>query len=125
MKPFNLDAYLANPNLRVVTRDGCPVRILCTDRDSDYPIVGLIENKYHESWNTSGCVYGADRSDDNDLFFDVALVAWINVFKVDGSDDPLAIGTYPTEDEAKKAADVYLGIASRAVARQVRIEWED
>ena len=49
MKPFNLEEYLANPNRKIVTRDGRNVRIICTDRkDSDFPIVALVKNKYAE-----------------------------------------------------------------------------
>ena len=44
MKPFNLEEYLANPNKKVITRDGRKVtRIICTDAKGEYPIVALIE----------------------------------------------------------------------------------
>ena len=37
---FNLEEYLANPNRKVMTRNGDPVRIICTDRkDLDFPIM--------------------------------------------------------------------------------------
>lgn len=48
MKPFNLEEYLANPSRKLITRDGCEARIICTNRKSEkYPIVALIttENK--------------------------------------------------------------------------------
>ena len=32
MKPFNLEEYLKNPKRKVITRDGRPVRIICTDK---------------------------------------------------------------------------------------------
>ena len=35
MKQFNIQEYLANPNRQVVTRDGRPVRIICTDSDAE------------------------------------------------------------------------------------------
>lgn len=41
----------------VQTRDGCPVRILCTDRQSNQPLVGLVTEDNCEfvcSWPTSG-----------------------------------------------------------------------
>ena len=43
MKQFNLEEYLANPSMKVVTRDGRKARIICTDAKNNYPIVALIE----------------------------------------------------------------------------------
>ena len=44
MKQFNLEEYLKNPSKKIVTRDGSPVRIICTDRkDLDAPIVALVD----------------------------------------------------------------------------------
>ena len=34
MEQFSLEKYLASPSRKVVTRDGSPVRILCTDKKS-------------------------------------------------------------------------------------------
>ena len=43
MKQFNLQEYLANPSRQVVTRDGRPVRIICTDSDAEGgPIVAIV-----------------------------------------------------------------------------------
>ena len=43
MKPFNLEEYLANPNKKLVTRDGREVeRILCTDAVGTYTIVATL-----------------------------------------------------------------------------------
>jgi hypothetical protein len=44
MEQFNLEKYLENPNRKVVTRRGNPVRIICWDREhgeDDLPIVCL------------------------------------------------------------------------------------
>ena len=35
MKQFNLKEYLENPKEEVVTREGDPVRIICTDKKWD------------------------------------------------------------------------------------------
>jgi hypothetical protein len=46
MEQFNLEEYKKNPNRKVVTRRGNPVRIICTDRkhgEDDLPIVFLEE----------------------------------------------------------------------------------
>lgn len=42
MKSFNLQEYFKNPSQKVVTRDGRKVRILCTDRISEFPIIALV-----------------------------------------------------------------------------------
>lgn len=45
MKKFNLKEYLANPDKEVITRDGNPVRIICTDREArdNQPVVALVK----------------------------------------------------------------------------------
>ena len=39
---FSLEEYLADTSRKVVTRDGKPVRIICTDADRKNPIVALV-----------------------------------------------------------------------------------
>ena len=41
-KQFSLEEYLANPNQRVETRDGRPVRIICTDKKYGRRIIALL-----------------------------------------------------------------------------------
>lgn len=51
--PFTIalwDSFPADKKPKVITNDNRSVRILCTDRLGDYPIVGLIENRVFESW---------------------------------------------------------------------------
>lgn len=43
--PFTLDAWLKDKSQKVVDEDGRPVRIICTDADGLYPIIGLVDNK--------------------------------------------------------------------------------
>ena len=45
MKQFNLQEYLKNPSRKIVTRDWRTVRIICTDFQSDKPIIGLVKDK--------------------------------------------------------------------------------
>ena len=62
MKQFSLKEYLDNPSLKVVTRYGHTVRILCTDANMKTPIVALIAKDGTESvrlYNTDGSY--ADR----------------------------------------------------------------
>lgn len=41
MKQFNLEEFEKNPNRKVVTRNGTPVRIICTDSRYYRPIIVL------------------------------------------------------------------------------------
>ena len=52
MKQFSLDEFKKNPNRKVVTRDGQPVRIICTDANGDYPVVALIKDKKRDQPET-------------------------------------------------------------------------
>ena len=87
MKPFNLEEYHANPNRKIVTRDGRNVRIICTDRkDSDFPIVALVKNEYTEGercmcYTKGGKFYtGSDLSDAGLFFAPEKHEGWINVY---------------------------------------------
>lgn len=76
MKQFNLEEYLENPNRKVVTREGAGVRIICTDRirtylDKDYPVVGLVRNRFDGSEMVASFKSNGKSKDKNwDLFFD-------------------------------------------------------
>ena len=65
MERFSLDEYLKNQPKKVMTRDGRPARIICTDRKGgNYPIVALIEME----WGEDTCFYsknGKTCYDDN------------------------------------------------------------
>ena len=73
MKEFSLEEYLKNPNREVVTRDGRKVRIICTDRKGDTPIIALVYNA--NEGQEYGCTfysdgkYFIDKDDEVDLFF--------------------------------------------------------
>ena len=45
MKQFSLEEFLNNPSRKVVTRDGRPVRIVCTDAKRKYKVIGLVEEE--------------------------------------------------------------------------------
>ena len=120
MKQFNLKEYLENPSRKIVTRDGSRVRIICTDRkDTDYPIVALIDSGGKEetlSYTKNGYFYYNERKDVNDLFFAPEKhKGWVNVYRIGG------LGCrciFDSEEEARRNAD------ETAVAT-VTIEWEE
>ena len=120
MKQFDLKAYLANPSRKVVTRDGCPVRILCTDKKSyNEQIVGLIMGnngmEFISTWTQQGkSFFNSDTP--NDLFFAPEKhTGWINIFD----------NTYPgnmifdTKEVAEKQGMQFAGYVTT-----IKIEWE-
>ena len=107
MKKFNLNEYLANPSQKVVTRDGKPVRILCTDAKGDYPIVGLIyyphgdEREVPENYTENGSCYIDNDECSSDLFFEpIKKEGWINIYK--GNIDRAVGAVYTNKEEAEK-----------------------
>lgn len=121
MKQFNLQEYLAHPERKVVTRDGRPVRIICTDRKglNVKPIVALITlpncDEIVKCFGADG-IDTAGSEDKNDLFFFPSKYErWINIY----GNSIYYPGTkmYNTEQEAKemRGTDAYVAT--------VKIEW--
>ena len=87
MKAFNLKEYLKDPSRKVVTRDGRPVRIICTDRKGldVKPIVALITLPNCDEivkcfWDNG--IETAGSEDKNDLFFvPTKHEGWMNLYK--------------------------------------------
>lgn len=79
----------------VQTRDGHPVRILCTDRKGKYPVVGLVISNYDDDfircWPVSG-IYDLDRLQHLDLINvpPKPVKYYVNVFR--DSDGEIYIG---------------------------------
>lgn len=44
LKQFDLEIYKKYPYRKIVTTDGRPVRIICTDATGDFPVVGLVDD---------------------------------------------------------------------------------
>ena len=105
MKQFDSNEYLANPNREVVTREGLPVRILCTNAKRDFPVVALIEDNGVEEvffFRPDG-LWNKDDVSPIDLFFNtVKKDGWINLFM--HSYGPEAGAIFDTEDDAAKNA---------------------
>ena len=120
MKQFNLEEYLKNPNQKVVTRDGHPVRIICTDHDNiSYPIVGAIKGyDFPFCFGEDGYVAGSKCNDANDLFFDTEKhEGWTNVYE-EGTNRYLDGCICSTEEEAKR-------IRGCGYITTIKIEWEE
>ena len=128
MKPFNLEEYLANPNRKVVTRDGRNVRIICTNRkDSDFPIVALVKNEYAEGerclcYTKGGKFYtGSDLSDASLFFAPEKHEGWVNIF-VDSVGNPSItdLRIFTSKEDAEKE-----GKNKKWYVTTAKIEWEE
>ena len=87
MKPFNLEEYLANPSRKIVTREGKPARIICTDYYGETPIIAKIEEcEYSYPFYEDGNFLSCGEPSHLDLFFDTEKrEGWINIYKNNGS----------------------------------------
>ena len=126
MEQFSLEKYLANPSRKVVTRDGCPVRILCTDKKSyNEQIVGLIMGnsgmEFISTWTQQGKQFiNTDRP--NDLFFAPEKhEGYVNVYRSLDKDCAYYLGNiYNSKAEAENKR----GTSDKCVAT-IKIEWEE
>ena len=120
MKRFNLEEYLANPNKKLVTRDGRVVeRILCTDAMGAYPIVALV--KIYDGTSDRAIMYTKEgmyingQTNGYDLFFaSEKHEGWINIYH----NNPYCQNViYASEEEARHKG------GTDCVT--VKIEWEE
>lgn len=125
MKEFSLEEYLKNPDREVVTRDGRKVRILCTDRKGDTPIIALVYDanegqEYGYAFYSDG-KYFIDKDDEIDLFFAPEKhEGWIIINKwPDGERDTNGI-IYDTELDIPNKPQV----GTHRIAT-IKIEWEE
>ena len=122
MKPFNLKEYIKNPNKKVITRNGRPVKIIYTDKKGMYPVVALIEynNTYENvfAFTTDGR-YSFVETDERDLFFAPEKhERWINVYRTAVNNKEYYGRIYYSYEEAKSHA-------SNATITTAKIEWEE
>lgn len=121
MKQFNLEEYIANPNKKVITREGKDARIICTDAKSEkYQVVALVTKKGGQeilaTFDTSG-KYRSGYNSHLDLFFvSKKQEGWINIFK----NNYAGIVIYETQDSAKE-----YGITQSGYVDTIKIEWEE
>ena len=122
MKPFNLEEYLANPSRKIVTREGKPARIICTDAKSEkYQVVALVTKKGGQeviaTFDTSG-KYRSGYNSHLDLFFATEKhEGWTNVYE-EGTNRYLDGCICSTEEEAKR-------IRGCGYITTIKIEWEE
>ena len=126
MEQFSLEKYLANPSRKVVTRAGNSVRILCTDRKGDYPIIALVENcdSIDESvcsYNKNGIFYTSGLSDNNNLFFAPEKhEGWINIYRNEDEDYYKGMVIFSSKEDA-----IEKGRRFSDYITTTKIEWEE
>lgn len=129
MKPFNLDEYLKNPQKKVTTREGLPVRIICTDKicnnkGSQKPIIALVNFDGREvvyPYSSDGI--SSPLLSNLDLFFvPVKKEGWINIYKYNLS-SLITPGSqvYNTKEEAESA----IGGGLVDYISTIKIQWEE
>ena len=132
MKQFNLKEYLKDPSRKVVTRNGEPVRIICTDANQVYtdkpgtfPVVALImgnnNREFVYNYREDG-LYEEGQRYSLDLFFATTKrEGWLNLYMAsDGCNfrtEPGAI--YATKEEALEH------VLGNNYIDTIHIEWEE
>lgn len=125
MEQFSLDKYLANPSRKVVTRDGRPVRIICTDMKSyNEKIVGLIPSdtgiESIVTWTQQGKLF-SNADTPNDLCFAPEKhEGWINIYRDDDEDYYKGKIIYSSKEDAIKR-----GEKTPYYITTTKIEWKD
>ena len=122
MKQFSLEEYLKNPDRKVVTRNGLPVRIICTDRKQERHIIALIKERNDTeticTYNTQGKFRTDNECSNLDLMFaPTKKEGWVNIYNRAARGCGLI---YESEEKAKQNADKY-----KPYIATTKIEWEE
>ena len=123
MKPFNLEEYLKNPSLKIVTREGKDARIICTDAKGKYPIVALIKsqnNEYPSVFTNKGKYVLHTQHPDDLCFACEKKERWINLYYNKIKNQVYFGKIFKTEEKAKK-----IGKSQNNYVITIPIEWED
>ena len=124
MKQFSLEEYKKNPSRKIVTRDWRTVRIICTDFQSDKPIIGLVKDKEENkerAYNFSEDGKQSSTEDvvesNLDLFFvPIKKEGWVNIYQDNKFKWNSIFDTKEEAEEIGKSLDNYI--------TTIKIEWE-
>ena len=125
MKQFNLEEYLKDPSKKIVTRNGKPAKIVCTNFISKRPIIAEIDDQGVYSLSYDSSSMHTDFQSPHALFFDTEKhERWINIYWDSDSEDEDDIFTggyvYKSKEEAEE-----VGIDNDNYVTTVKIEWEE
>ena len=123
MKQFSLEEFNKNPNRKVVTRSGRPVRILCTDAKGDCPVFGLALGVDNCEFPIMCSAIGETEFEEDDLFFDtITNEGWVNLYRT--KSEMITFGYFRnTIEDAVKEIDNKSNDC-RHIAT-VKISWEE
>lgn len=125
MKQFSLEKYLANPERKIVTREGKKVRIICTDRAGymTKPVVALItlpngDENIKSFWANGIETAGSDGKDD--LFFAPNKnTDWVNLYRTESGQYKCG-SVHESEQDAKRVSE-----GDSQYVTTIRVEWEE
>ena len=122
MKEFSLEEYLKNPSRKVVTRDGRPVRIICTDRKGATPIIALVNDELSEelghAFYSDGKIF-SDEDNELDLFFAPEKhEGWINIYADINDNSHPGNHIFESKEEAEEEGEKGSGYVTT-----IKIEW--
>ena len=122
MKPFDLKEYLANPNKKVVTRDGRNVTIYCTNYYYQHPIIAQIEGEERSHAFRETGQYNYYGESIGDLFFAPEKhEGWAII-----CGDSFVGEICPSKEIAEKKAEDFLKVVSPKKSVAIaKIEWEE
>ena len=84
MKPFSVKDYIKDPSKNVVTRDGKPARVLCTDLKHKYPVIAALDYGDGEErvffYDEHGRLGGVTESACDLLFEPIKKECWANLY---------------------------------------------
>ena len=123
MKEFSLEEYIENPERKVVTRDGRPVRIICTDRKGATPIIALVNDGLSEelghAFYSDGKIF-SDEDNELDLFFAPEKhEGWINIYADINDNSHPGNHIFESKEEAEEEGEKGSGYVTT-----IKIEWE-
>lgn len=129
MKQFNLEEWKKNPERKVQTRDGLPVRIICIDKldtsDHPFPIIALVTKgtigEFVAQYDADGKYEPDYRVGEDicflDLFFvPVEHIGYIALYKARNGTSCVGTTIFKTEAEAK---------AQKRAIGVIKITWEE
>ena len=125
MKQFSLEEYLKDPSREIITRDGRKVRVVCTDKKGDYPIVALVEyydgtNESDYSFKKDGRFYGNGDSNKDLFFAPEKHEGWINIYLNANRNYEGSCRIYKSKESAEEAIE-----GDSDYITTLKIEWEE
>ena len=121
MKQFNLEEYLVNPSRKVITRDGRPVKIHCTNFASDQPVIATMgDEECSYSFSKDGLFMRGLYESFHDLFFAPEKhEGWTPVYREPTG--KIRFGyAYSTKKEAEEASKY-----DTRYITTTKVEWEE